>query len=74
MGLPATHKTVTKEDRGEDNKNRDWLIKQSIVREVPHRFTLHDTEKVNKIIAAIIVVMNQKNESSSTFCNACGNN
>ena len=34
MGMPATRKTVTKEDRGEDNKDPDWLIEQSIVRQV----------------------------------------
>ena len=25
MGLPATRKTATEEDRGEDNKDSDWL-------------------------------------------------
>ena len=27
---PATRKTATEEDRGEDNKDPDWLIEQSI--------------------------------------------
>ena len=31
VGLPATCKDATKEDRGEDNKGPDWLIEQSIV-------------------------------------------
>ena len=30
----TTHKTVNKEDQGEDNKDPDWLIKQSIARQV----------------------------------------
>ena len=30
----ATRKTVTEEDRGENNKDPDWLIEQSIVRQV----------------------------------------
>ena len=30
MGLPATRKTATEEDRGEDNKDPDWLIEQSV--------------------------------------------
>ena len=31
---PRTRKTATEEDRGEDNKGPDWLIKQSIARQV----------------------------------------
>ena len=34
MRLPATRKTAAEEDRGEDNKDPDWLIEQSIVRQV----------------------------------------
>ena len=34
MGLPATRKPVTEEDRGEDNKGPDWLIEQGIVKQV----------------------------------------
>ena len=34
MELPATRKTATEEDRGEDNKDPDWLIEQSIARQV----------------------------------------
>ena len=34
MGLQATHKTATEEDRGEDNKDPDWLMEQSIARQV----------------------------------------
>ena len=34
MGLAETHKTATEEDRGEDNKDPDWLIEQSTVRQV----------------------------------------
>ena len=34
VGLPATCKTATEEDRGEDNKDPDWLIEQSIARQV----------------------------------------
>ena len=34
MGLTATRKTATEEDRGEDNKDPDWLIEQSIARQV----------------------------------------
>ena len=34
MGLPATRKTATEEDRGEGNKDPDWLIEQSIARQV----------------------------------------
>ena len=34
MRLPATRKTAAEEDRGEDNKDPDWLIEQSIARQV----------------------------------------
>ena len=34
MGLPVTRKTATEEDQGEDNKDPDWLIEQSIARQV----------------------------------------
>ena len=34
MGLPTTRKNATEEDRGEDNKDPDWLIEQSIARQV----------------------------------------
>ena len=34
MGLPATRKTATDEDRGDDNEDRDWLLEQSIARQV----------------------------------------
>ena len=34
VGLPTTCNTATEEDRGEDNKGPDWLIKQSIARQV----------------------------------------
>ena len=34
MGLEATRKTATEEDQGEDNKDPDWLIEQSIARQV----------------------------------------
>ena len=34
MGLPATRKTAIEEDRGEDNKDPDWLSEQSIARQV----------------------------------------
>ena len=56
MGLgPATRKTATEEDRGEDNKDPDWLIEQSIVRQVAggvlHCATL---KKVDKIFATIV--------------------
>ena len=30
----VTRKTATEEDRGEDNKDSDWLIEQSIARQV----------------------------------------
>ena len=32
LGLPATRKPATEEDRGEDNNDPDWLIEQSIAR------------------------------------------
>ena len=38
MELPATHETATEEDWGEDNKDPDWLIKQSIANLVPRAF------------------------------------
>ena len=34
MGLPATRKPATEEDQGEDDKDSDWLIEQSIARQV----------------------------------------
>ena len=34
MRLPATRKTATEEGRGEDNKDLDWLIEQSIARQI----------------------------------------
>ena len=56
MGLPATRKTVTEEDRGEDNKDPDWLFKQSIARQVAQGVVIYCAvlKKLIKIIAAII--------------------
>ena len=55
MGLPATHKTATEEDRGEDS---DWLIGQSIARQVARGegggVTVRNAEKVDKIVAIIV--------------------
>ena len=66
IGLPVTRKTATEEDRGEDNKDPDWLIKQSIARQVAvvgwggvRGATLRNAEKVDKSL--------RKEESSSTF-------
>ena len=33
-GAVQCRKTATEEDRGEDNKDSDWLIEQSIARQV----------------------------------------
>ena len=41
MALPATCKTTTDEDRGEDNMDPDWLIEQSIARQVAREEVLH---------------------------------
>ena len=55
MGLSATRKTATEEDRGEDNKDPDWFIEQSIARQIARRgVTLRNAEKVDKIVAAIV--------------------
>ena len=49
IGLPATRKTATEEDRGEDNKDPDWLIEQKVHGGV----TLRNAEKViNSLLAA----------------------
>ena len=55
MGLSATRKTATEEDRGEYNKDPDSLIKQSIARQVARGVLqkLRDVE-VNKIVDAIV--------------------
>ena len=62
MGLPATHKTATKEDRGEDNKDPDWLIEQSIARQVAQGVVIYCAvlKKLIKIIAAIIAKSKSK--------------
>ena len=62
MELPATRKTATEEDRGGDNKDPDWLIEQSIPRQVARgwvggvgwRDILHYAEEVDKIVATIV--------------------
>ena len=54
IGGPATHKTATEEDRGEDNKNPDWLIEESIERQVARGIKLRNAVKVDKIVAAIV--------------------
>ena len=42
-------------DRGEDNKNPDWLIEQSIARQVARAaVTLRNGENVDKIVVAIV--------------------
>ena len=37
IAVAGTHKTATEEDRGEVNKDPDWLIEQSIARQVAQR-------------------------------------
>ena len=67
MGLPATRKTVTEEDRGEDNKDPDWLVEQSIVRQVAGGVvTLRNGDW--KFLQSL-----QKVELSSTSCNVARN-
>ena len=53
MGLPATsHKPVTEEDRGEDNKDPDWLIEQSVWDKLLEGcYTVQRWSKVAAIIA-----------------------
>ena len=63
MGLPATRKTATEEDRGEDNKDPDWLIEQSIAGGV---VTLCNGDR--KLLQSL-----QKVELSSTSCNVARN-
>ena len=46
MGLPATRRTAIEENRGEDNKDPDWLIERSIA--------LRNVEKVDKSVAILI--------------------
>ena len=70
MGLPATHKIANKEDRGEDNEDPDWLIKQSNVGQVAGG--VHCTTQ-KKPIQSLQQLLG-KVKSGSTFCNACGNN
>ena len=55
MGLSATRKTATEEDRGEYNKDSDSLIEQSIARQVARGVLqkLRDVE-LNKIVDAIV--------------------
>ena len=48
----VTRKTATEEDRGEDNKDPDWLIEQSTARQVD--VTLRNVEKVDKSVAVIL--------------------
>ena len=72
MGLPATRKTVTEEDRGEDNKDPDWLFKQSIARQVAQGVVIY-CAVLKKLIKSLLQSL-QKVEASSTFCiNACCN-
>ena len=67
MGLPATRKTATVGDRGEDNKDPDWLIGQSIVRQVAGGVvTLRNGDW--KLLQSL-----QKVKLSSTSCNAARN-
>ena len=69
MALPATRKTATEEDRGEDNKDPDWLIEQSIARQVAGGVvTLCNGDW--KLLRSL-----QKVKLSSTSCNgACNKN
>ena len=69
MGLSATRKIVTEEDWGEDNKDPDWRIGQSIVRQVAEGVvTLCNGDW--KLLQSL-----QKVELSSTSCNvACNKN
>ena len=67
MRLPATHKTVTEEEQGEDNKDPDWLIEQSIARQVAGGVvTLCNGDR--KLLQSL-----QKVELSSTSCNVARN-
>ena len=55
MGLAATRKTATEEDRGEYNKDPDWLIEQALRDKLyGGRVALRYDEKVDKIVAAIV--------------------
>ena len=66
MGLPATRKPATEEDRGEDNKDPDWLIEQSIVRQVGRGgYTVQRRFKVAAIVAKL--------KLRSTSCNDAHN-
>ena len=58
MGLPATRRPATEEDRGEDNKDPDWLIEQSITRQV-----------AGGVLHCALLQSLQKVELSSTSCN-----
>ena len=64
MGLgPATHQTATEEDRGEDNKDPDWLIEQSIARQVAGGVvTLCDSQKddQNKVLLSATLAATTK--------------
>ena len=56
LGLPATRKTATEEDRGEDNKDPDRLIEQSVRDKLLEGgggggVTLRNAKKKDKIVA-----------------------
>ena len=62
MGLPATRKTSTEEDRGENNKDPDWLMEQMhcetscmavlhcATRKNSIKSLLHRCEKFNQVL------------------------
>ena len=78
MGVPATHKSATKEDWGEDNKDSDWLMEPSIVL---HCATLKKSikslpqllQKV-ELSSTFWVLLSVFYFLCSTFWNACWNN
>ena len=61
MGLSGDSQNATEEDRGEDNKDSDWLIEQNIARQVARGdVTLRNVEKVDKIVAVILAKSRNK--------------
>ena len=70
MGLPATRKTATVGDRGEDNKDPDWLIGQSIVRQVAGG-VLHCATAIESYCSRCKNFLQV--ELSSTLCNVARN-
>ena len=67
MGLPATRKTATEEDRGEDNKDSDWLIEQSIARQVAGG-VLHYATAIESRTEFFFVQRSEQQKCCETSC------